>query len=310
VRVLVSGGAGFIGSHLADALVAAGHRVTVLDNLSRGRRSQVPEGACLVEADVCDELEGILAEARPEVVFHHAAQIDVRYSVAEPLEDARVNVLGTVNLLQASAAAGVRRLVFASSGGAIYGDTDERPTPETHPLRPASNYGAAKAAGELYGQVYAQLSGMGFVALRYANVYGPRQDPHGEAGVVAIFADGLLRGQLPTVNGDGVQTRDYVYVSDVVAANLAAMSAPPGSYNIGTGVETDVNQLYSELARITGVTAPARHGPAKRGEQQHSCLDASLAASQLGWTPRVGLAKGLEATVAHFRETLSSGTLR
>ncbi len=302
MRALVTGGAGFIGSHLSEALLRAGHEVTVIDDLSRGRRSQVPAGARFVQADVNDDLGGILAESRPEVVFHEAAQIDVRRSLADPLLDTRVNVLGTVNLLEACVSAGVPRLVFASSGGAIYGDTETIPTPESHPQRPASNYGAAKAAAELYGNVYSQVYGIDFVALRYSNVYGPRQDPHSEAGVVAIFTERMLRGEVPTINGDGTQTRDYVYVADVVAANLAAITAPPGSYNVGTGAECDVNELHRHLARIIGVTAPAAHGPGKPGEQLRSCLDASLAAARLGWTPRFTLDTGLESTVAYFRD--------
>ncbi len=306
MRALVTGGAGFIGSNLADALIAAGHQVAVLDDLSRGRRSQVPEGAHFVEADVNDDLTTVVSTIRPEVVFHHAAQIDVRRSVSEPLVDTRINVLGMVNLLQACAGSGVRRVVFASSGGAIYGDTALVPTAEDHPLRPASPYGAAKAAAELYGGVYAQLTGLEFVALRYANVYGPRQDPHGEAGVVAIFSRQLLQDQVVTINGDGTQTRDYVYVGDVVTANLEAITAPPGTYNVGTGVETDVNELYRRLEAVAGITAPALHGPAKAGEQQRSCLDPSRAASALGWRPRTSLDAGLQATVGYFREMLSS----
>ena len=302
----MTGGAGFIGSHLADALIAGGDEVTVLDDLSRGSRSQVPEAARFVEADVAADLAGILARERPEVVFHHAAQIDVRRSVADPLVDTRINVLGTVNLLQACVEVGVRGVVLAPSGGAMYGDTDALPTTEEHPPRPASHYGAAKVAGEVYGGVYAGLHGLEFVSLRYANVYGPRQDPHGEAGVVAIFTDRLLRGLIPTINGDGTQTRDYVYVGDVVAANLAAVDAPPGSYNIGTGVEVDVNDLYRRLAAAVGVTAPARHGPAKPGEQLRSCLDPSLAAARLGWRPRVTLETGLHATVSHHRERMAT----
>jgi UDP-glucose 4-epimerase len=302
VRALVTGGAGFIGSHLSEALLAAGHEVTVLDDLSRGRRSQVPTAARFVQADVTEDLGGILGEVRPEIVFHEAAQIDVRRSLADPLLDTRINVLGTVNLLQACAAAGVRRVVFASSGGALYGDTAAIPTPETHPQRPASNYGAAKAAAEMYGGVYGQVYGVEFLALRYGNVYGPRQDPHSEAGVVAIFTERMLKGEVPIINGEGTQTRDYVYVADVVAANLAAIAAPPGAYNVGTGTECDVNELHRRLARIIGVSTPAAHGPGKLGEQQRSCLDASLAASRLGWRPRFSLDAGLEATVAYFRD--------
>ena len=302
MRALITGGAGFIGSHISEALLSAGLDVTVVDDLSRGRRSQVPAAARFVQADVTGDLEGVFAEARPEIVFHEAAQIDVRRSMSDPPLDTRINVLGTVNLLQACAAAGTRRLVFASSGGALYGDTDEVPTPEGHPPRPASNYGAAKGAAELYGNVYRHLYGLEFVALRYGNVYGPRQDPHGEAGVVAIFAERMLRGEVPTINGDGTQTRDYVFVSDVVAANLAAVAAPPGAYNVGTGTECDVNGLHRRLAGIIGVTAEPVHGPAKPGEQRRSCLDPSLAAARLGWRPRLSLDAGLATTVAYFRD--------
>ena len=303
MRTLVTGGAGFIGSTLVDALLAAGHEVTVLDDLSRGRREQVAGTARLVVADVAGPAaRDALLAARPEVVFHEAAQIDVRRSVAEPLLDTTVNVLGTVNLLQACVDAGVRRVVFASSGGAIYGDTDVIPTAETHPARPASHYGAAKQCGEAYGGVYSLLYGLEFVALRYANVYGPRQDPHGEAGVVAIFAERLLSGREATINGDGGQTRDYVHVGDVVAANLLAMETPNlGAYNIATSVETDVNVLYGHIARAVGSDTPPEHGPAKPGEQRRSCLAIGLAADRLGWRPRIELRHGLENTVDFFR---------
>ena len=217
MRALVTGGAGFIGSTLVDALVAAGDEVSVIDDLSRGRREQVNAGCDFHQLDVVDErLADVVASIAPEVVFHEAAQIDVRRSVAEPLLDTRINVLGTVSVLDACARAGVRRVVFASSGGALYGDTDVLPTPETHVCRPASGYGAAKLAGETYGSVFHQVHGLEFVALRYGNVYGPRQDPHGEAGVVAIFAQRLLAGSDAVINGDGRQTRDYIYVDDVV----------------------------------------------------------------------------------------------
>ena len=307
MRTLVTGGAGFIGSTLVDALLAAGHEVTVLDDLSRGRREQVAAAARLVVADVAGpRTRTVLLETRPEVVFHEAAQIDVRRSVAEPVYDTTVNVLGSVTLLQACVDAGVRRVVFASSGGAIYGDTDVVPTPESHPAAPASHYGAAKQCGEIYGGVYRSLYGLEFTALRYANVYGPRQDPHGEAGVVAIFAERLLAGRTPVINGDGGQTRDYVHVDDVVAANLLAMVAPEcGAYNIGTGIETDVVTLYAHIARACDSGAAPQHGPAKPGEQRRSCLDASLAAARLGWRPRIALAEGLPATVEHFRKAAS-----
>ncbi len=302
MRALVTGGAGFIGSTLADALVEAGARVSVVDDLSRGQRAQVPAAAEFHELDIVDErLPALVASIAPDVVFHHAAQIDVRRSVTEPMFDTRVNVLGTVNVLEACARAGVRRVVFASSGGTVYGDTTLLPTPETHPGAPASAYGAAKLAGETYGDVFQQVHGLEFVALRYANVYGPRQDPHGEAGVVAIFAERLAAGEDAVINGDGAQTRDYVYVDDVVAANLrAAETSALGAYNVGTGRACSVNDLYDLLARAAASDRPARRGPAKPGEQRVSCLDISRAAALLGWQPRVSLEEGVSLTYAWF----------
>lgn len=303
MKTLVTGGAGFIGSHLVDALLATGHEVCVVDDLSRGRRELVHEGARFVELDITDPRFGdVVAEVRPDVVFHQAAQIDVRHSVADPVQDSDVNVLGTVNLLHACAEHGTRRLVFASSGGAIYGDASEIPTPETYSPRPASPYGTSKLCAEAYGGMYQRMRGLEFVALRYANVYGPRQDPHGEAGVVAIFAMKLLRGEPVTINGDGRQTRDYVFVDDVVAANLRAAAAPsPGAVNVGTGVETDVNGIFERVRAITGSAADAAHGPAKEGEQQRSCLAIDHARSAIGWQPQVSLDEGLRRTVDFFR---------
>jgi UDP-glucose 4-epimerase len=302
MKALVTGGAGFIGSTLVDALLADGARVTVVDDLSRGRRDQVAAAATFHQLDIVDDrLVELIAAVTPDVIFHEAAQIDVRRSVGEPMLDTRINVLGTVNLLQGCVLAGVRRLVFASSGGAIYGDTEVMPTPESHPAAPASAYGAAKLSGETYGGVFAKLYGLEFVALRYANVYGPRQDPHGEAGVVAIFAQRLIKGEEPLINGDGGQTRDYVHVDDVVDANLrAAQTANLGAYNIGTGRECDVNELYLHIARAAGVESEPRHGPAKPGEQRRSCLDISRAAELLDWQPRTGLEKGIAGTVGWF----------
>ena len=298
----MTGGAGFIGSTLVDALIAGGATVTVVDDLSRGRRDQVASAAQFHQLDIGDEsLVEMIADAAPDVVFHEAAQIDVRRSVTEPVLDARINVLGTINVLRACVLGGVRRLVFASSGGAIYGDTDVLPTPESHPAAPASAYGAAKLSGEAYGGVFAKLYGLEFIALRYANVYGPRQDPHGEAGVVAIFAQRLLAGAEPVINGDGGQTRDYVHVEDVVAANLrAAETVNVGAYNIGTGTECDVNELYAHIARVAGVQRPPRHGAAKPGEQRRSCLDITRAAGLLGWRPKVALEDGIAGTVRWF----------
>jgi UDP-glucose 4-epimerase len=303
VRALVTGGAGFIGSHLVDALVAQGTEVLAVDDLSRGRRDQVNAAAEFTRMDVADpRLVDLIGAHRPDVVFHLAAQIDVRRSVADPMADGQTNVVGTVNLLQAGAHHGVSRIVFASSGGAIYGDTDVIPTPESHEQRPESPYGTAKLCGEAYGNLYQRMRGLEFIALRYANVYGPRQDPHGEAGVVAIVAQRLLRDEPATINGDGLQTRDYVYVDDVVRANLAAVSAKtPDAVNIGTGVETDVNGLYERLRRICGTDAPAVHADAKPGEQRRSCLEIRHARAALDWEPSVSLEDGLRRTVDHFR---------
>jgi UDP-glucose 4-epimerase len=301
VRALVTGGAGFIGSHITDALIAAGHTVTVVDDLSRGRRAQLNPGASFVELDItAPELAAAFADARPEVVFHAAAQIDVRESVRDPLHDADVNVVGTVNVLRAAVDAGSRRVVFASSGGAIYGDTDVIPTPEDHPCLPASPYGTAKLCAEAYGGTFSRQAGLEFVALRYANVYGPRQDPHGEAGVVAIFATRLVHGAPVVINGDGTQSRDYVHVHDVVRANLAAVDGPTGIYNIGTGVETDVNTVYQMLAAAAGVSAGAEHGPAKPGEQRRSCLDTTGTLLRLGWSATIGFDDGARSTVEYF----------
>jgi UDP-glucose 4-epimerase len=303
VRTLVTGGAGFIGSHLVDALLAEGHSVTAVDDLSRGRREQVDRRAEFIELDVTDaKLHQVVAASGADTVFHHAAQIDVRVSMREPVEDTRVNVLGTVNLLDACAASGVRRVVFASTGGAIYGDADTLPTPEDQPRRPQSPYGTSKLSAEAYGETFQRNGGPEFVSLRYANVYGPRQDPHGEAGVVAIFATKLLSGEPVVINGDGLQTRDYVYVDDVVRANLCAISAAQvGSFNIGTGLETSVNELFLHIRDACGSSTSAVHGEAKPGEQMRSALAIERAKRLLGWAPAVDLEEGLQRTVAFFR---------
>jgi UDP-glucose 4-epimerase len=302
-KILVTGGAGFIGSTVADRFVGAGWDVAVLDDLSSGKRENVPGQARFYPCDVrsAAAVEAVLAE-RPDVLCHHAAQIDVRRSMADPRHDVDVNVGGLVNLLSAAARAGVKHVLFASSGGAAYGDTDRIPTPEDEPAHPVSVYGASKVASELFLGVWRAAHGITFTALRYGNVYGPRQDPHGEAGVVAIFAGRLLAGEPCTINGDGGQTRDYVFVADVARANLlAAERRHDGPLNVGTGVETDVNRLYQVLADAAGVRAAASHGPGKPGEQRRSCLDASAAARALGWRPEVGIEDGLRRTLEWFR---------
>jgi UDP-glucose 4-epimerase len=304
-RILITGGAGFIGSTVADAFVAAGWEVAVVDDLSSGKRENVPGAARFYP---CDVRSAAAAEAvereRPDVLCHHAAQIDVRRSMTEPRLDADVNLGGLLNLMQAAVRAGsVKQVLFASSGGATYGDTPVIPTPEGHPQRPLSHYGAAKAASELYLGVYQANYGIPYAALRYANVYGPRQDPHGEAGVVAIFCGRLLGGVPCTVYGDGRQTRDYVFVGDVARANLlAAERTFAGALNIGTGVETDVTQLYAGLARAAGSTAAPVHAAARLGEQRRSCIDPAAARQAIGWAPEVDVAQGLARTFQYFKE--------
>ncbi len=308
MRVLLTGGAGFIGSHLTDALVAAGHAVTVVDDLSTGRREQVPPGAHLVAMDILDPaLTVLVVEQAPEAVFHLAAHASVSESVREPEHDARVNVLGTLNLLRACAAAGVGRFVFSSTGGALYGEPHTLPCDERHPIRPLSPYGASKASGEAYVHALAAQSGMDAVILRYANVYGPRQDPAGEAGVVAIFAARMLAGEPVTIFGDGEQQRDFVYVADVVDANLRSLEAgESGVYNVGTGVGTSVNELFASLARATGYALDPRHAPSRSGDVQRVWLDASAAHRELDWAPRTPLEAGIGATV----ESLRTGRVR
>jgi len=302
--VLVTGGAGFIGSHLADALLASGHRVVVLDDLSSGRRERVPAGARFVEGDIRRfDLQGLFGKERTTAVFHHAAQIDVRRSVEDPVFDAEVNVLGTIRLAQACLAAGVGQLVFASSGGAIYGDPEGFAAGEDHPTNPVSPYGTAKLAGEKYLRCLAYGATLTVTILRYANVYGPRQDGSGEAGVVGIWMSRLLAGKEAVIYGDGVQSRDFVYVGDVVGANLVALGKrAAGVYNIGTGIETTVNALYDEVAKACGTVRPARREAGKPGEQRRSVLDVSRAAALLGITPAVTLSEGLRRTAAWFRD--------
>jgi UDP-glucose 4-epimerase len=302
VRVLVTGGAGFIGSHVADHLLKRGHEVAVVDNLSTGKRKNVPEGARFYEMDIRTDCLEVFEEFRPEALSHQAAQMDVRRSVREPDFDAEVNVLGTIRLLQNCVEYGVEQVIFASTGGAVYGEQKEFPAPENHPQYPISPYGVSKLAGERYLHFYCIQHRLPYVALRYANVYGPRQDPHGEAGVVAIFCGNLAANQASAINGTGEQTRDYVYVGDVARANLLALESevPSGAYNIGTGIETSVNKLYEILLEASGRELPPKHGPAKPGEQLRSCVDPSKAARYLEWQPEVDLASGLTMTLRFF----------
>ena len=308
MRILVTGGAGFIGSHVVDTFVAAGHQVAVIDDLSSGRRENLNPQATFYQLDVQDAAVGdVFRRQQPEVLCHHAAQMDVRRSVADPVFDARVNLVGLLNLMEHGRRNGLRRVLFASTGGAIYGEQESFPAPETHKTEPLSPYGVAKLASERYLFFYSAAYGITYTALRYANVYGPRQNPHGEAGVIAIFTEKLLRGEQPVINGDGKQTRDYVYVADLVRANLAALTSDfVGALNLGTGVETDVNKLFDHLRRLCGSSVSERHGPAKAGEQQRSVIDSALAGRVVGWQPEVSLEEGLRRTVAFFRSRLNA----
>ena len=302
MRVVVTGGAGFIGAHSCRALLEAGHAVTAVDDLSHGTREAIPRGADLLVIDVrSPQLGAELARLRPEAVLHLAAQMDVRRSVADPLYDASVNVLGTVNALAATRRAGARRFVFASSGGAVYGEQDAFPAPEQHPRRPASPYGVSKLCGEEYAGL-ARREGLSTISLRYANVYGPGQDPMGEAGVVAIFLHKMLHGADPLINGDGRQTRDFVYVEDVARANVLALtSGATGALNVGTGVETSIDDLARLLAAAAGYPKAVAHGPPAGGEQRRSSVDSRAAREELGWEPLVALEEGLRRTAEWFR---------
>jgi UDP-glucose 4-epimerase len=294
VRAVVTGGAGFIGSHVVDALLARGDEVHVVDSLATGKRERVPAGATLHEQDIRDPLDELFQELRPEAVFHLAAQADVRVSVERPDYDASVNVGGTIRVLEASRLVGAQ-LVFSSTGGAIYGERTS-PAPEDTPREPLAPYGTSKLCGEEYLATYNRLYGASHVSLRFGNVYGPRQDPHGEAGVVAIFLGLLRSGTAPKIFGDGRQTRDYVYVGDVAQATLAAVGQAGGVFNIGTGVETSVVDLFAACRTVAGVEVEADHAPARAGELQRSVLDPSLAAKVLGWSPETSLEQGLRAT--------------
>ena len=295
MRAIVTGGAGFIGSHVADALVARGDEVVVIDDLSTGRRDHVPATASFVELDIRDDaIADVFEETRPEVCFHLAAQASVTVSVDRPEHDAGVNVLGTVRVLEAARLVQAR-VVFSSTGGAIYGECDQ-PMPETAPRRPVSPYGTSKLAGEEYLALYNRLYSAGHVALRYANVFGPRQDPHGEAGVIAIFFDRLAAGEPCRIFGDGRQTRDYLYVGDAAAAMLAAAGYAGGVFNIGTGIETSVLDLYERCRHTAGSEAVPERASARPGEVQRSVIDPSLAAAELDWRAQTSLDAGLQAT--------------
>jgi len=304
MRILVTGGAGFIGSHVVDLFLQAGHEVFVLDNLSTGSRDNLAPGVNFIEMDICNRaVDEVFAAHRFDVVNHHAAQIDVRKSVSDPIFDARVNILGSLNLLECCLRHGVKKFQFASTGGALYGEQDYFPADEEHPIRPLSPYGITKATIERYLFYYQQVHGLEYVAHRYGNVYGPRQNPHGEAGVVAIFCDRLITGREAVINGDGTQTRDYVYVEDVARANLLSLDQSlNGALNIGTGVENDVNAIFRILNEAGGFGAPEVHAPAKKGEQLRSVIAWQKAHGRIGWSPRVSLEEGLPKTLEYFQK--------
>ncbi len=306
-RILVTGGAGFIGSHVAEAFLKQGHEVAVVDNLSSGKREQVPPGAQFYPYDIkAGETSDLIGRWRPQVLVHLAAQMSVRASVADPAFDARENILGSLNLLQAAAQVRLEKVIFASTGGAMYGDEAPVPAREEDQARPECPYGIAKLAVEHYLHFYQREDGIIPVCLRFANVYGPRQNGLGEAGVVAIFIEKFLAAEQPVINGDGLQTRDFVYVEDVVAANLLALDYPrEGVFNIGTGRETDILTVYLKLQELTGSTKGPVHGPPKPGEQRKSALDSTLARELLGWQPRTSMAAGLARTVDAFRKRQS-----
>src|SRR4051812_38579212 len=310
MKTLVTGGAGFIGSNLVDALVARGDEVAVIDDLSTGRRQNLEnalsQGAELIELDIRDPQAGsdAVERAAPEAIFHLAAQIDVRKSVADPANDSRVNVEGTINVLSAALDHGVERLINTSTGGAIYGEGQILPAPEDHPVAPESPYGTSKFCAEQYCALFTRLHGLSTISLRYGNVYGPRQDPLGEAGVIAIFCGKLLDGGRPTIYGDGTQTRDYDYVGDVVAANIAAVATDTaGPYNVGTGVETSVLELVDALREVGGAGEEFQpeFAPERTGEVQRIAIDPARAREEIGWEPAVQLREGLERTLASMR---------
>jgi UDP-glucose 4-epimerase len=304
MNILVTGGAGFIGSHVVDLYLEQGHRVAVVDDLSTGRRQNLNPRVVFYQTDIRSaEMDSIFELEKPEVVNHHAAQMDVRRSVADPLFDAQVNILGSVNLLECARKHGVRRIVYASTGGAVYGEPAYLPCDESHPIDPICQYGASKHTVEHYLFLYRAIYGLEYTVLRYPNVYGPRQDAHGEAGVVAIFTGLMLGDQQVVINGDGEQVRDFVYVGDCARANLQALVHANGSeiYNLGSGTGTTVNDIFEQLKQITGYQREPVHGPAKLGETRRIYLDASKAAQQLAWRAEVGLEEGFRATVDHFR---------
>lgn len=304
MKILVTGGAGFIASHLVNELIKQKHQVVVLDNLSTGSRKNLNKKAKFYKIDICDKkVASIFLREKPRVVFHLAAQINVRASVESPANDAKTNILGGLNILENCKINKVKKIIFSSTGGAIYGEASIVPTPETYNEFPLSPYGVAKLTTEKYLNYYHKVFGVDFVALRFANVYGPRQNSKGEAGVVSIFCDKIFSKMQLIINGSGQQTRDFVYVKDVVEALILAMQSPKiGIYNIGTGKETNINEIFKIIKNETGFLGKEKHGAAQKGEQQRSCLDISLAKKELSWEPKFSLEMGLKETINYFKD--------
>ncbi len=304
MKILVTGGAGFIGSHVVDRYIELGHQVAVVDNLSTGRQQNLNPEAGLYEVDItdADELEAVFQAERPEIVNHHAAQMDVRRSVEDPLFDAQTNIIGSLNVIQSSVRAGVGKVIYASTGGAMYGELQYSPADERHPVNPLSPYGISKHVVEHYLYLYKHVEGLDYAVIRYANVYGPRQNPHGEAGVVAIFGKLMLTGQQPTIFGDGTDTRDYLFVGDVVEANQAVLESGAGEiFNISTGQATSVQQVFAAVAHAVGYEGQPTYAPARAGDLRHNVLDNSKAQRALGWLPRVELPEGIALTMEYLR---------
>jgi UDP-glucose 4-epimerase len=302
MKILITGGAGFIGSYVADAFIREGYKVLIVDNLSTGIEENIPRDADFVKCDIRERtlLEKVFSDFKPDMVNHHAAQINVRQSVEDPAFDAEVNIIGTLNLLELSIRHRIKRFIFASTGGAIYGEPERLPADETTPPMPISPYGASKYAVESYLGYYRAVYGLEYVALRYSNVYGPRQNPHGEAGVVAIFCSRIMSGKPCVIFGDGSQTRDYVFVEDVARANILGINAPVGKYNIGTEIETSVNELVMVMRRVSGRKFDVEYAPPRPGEVQRISLDTNLTKRVLGWSPKVNLEDGIRQTWMWF----------
>ncbi|HVN55728.1 MAG TPA: NAD-dependent epimerase/dehydratase family protein [Anaerolineaceae bacterium] len=301
MKLLVTGGAGFIGSHVVDLSISQGYEVVIVDDLSTGRKSNLNPQATFYHLDIREpELEDVFQKEKPDFVSHHAAQMDVRRSMVDPLFDADVNVVGSINVIEAARKSGVKKIVYISSGGAAYGEPEYLPCDEAHPVNPICPYGASKHTVEHYLYMYSANFGLDYAVLRYPNVYGPRQDPHGEAGVVAIFTGKMLRGEQVVINGDGEQERDFVFVGDCARGNLLALSAENGIYNLGMGKPTTINEIFTHLKAITGYQRDPVHGPAKLGETRKIYLDATKAFDKMGWIPAVQLQDGLRQTVEYL----------